>query len=137
MKVKAIGINRAETLHRMGRYPIKKEEDKYLGLEAAGEVIDPKTNETLFKGIALLSGGSYSQYATVPKDHVMKLPKNLDFKQGAAIPEAWLTAFQLLGLAELKENQNVIIYAGASGVGTAAIQICKVLKVNAFAVVSS
>jgi len=48
-----------------------------------------------------------------------------------------LTAFQLLGLAELKENQNVIIYAGASGVGTAAIQICKVLKVNAFAVVSS
>lgn len=43
MKVKAIGINRAETLHRMGKYPIKREEEKYLGLEAAGEVIDPKT----------------------------------------------------------------------------------------------
>jgi len=42
-----------------------------------------------------------------------------------------------LGLAELKENQNVVIYAGASGVGTATIQICKILKVNAFTVVSS
>ena len=43
MKVKAIGINRAETLHRMGKYPINKEVEKYLGLEASGEVIDPNT----------------------------------------------------------------------------------------------
>ncbi len=43
MKIKAIGINRAEIMHRLGRYPIVKEEDKYLGLEAAGEVINPET----------------------------------------------------------------------------------------------
>lgn len=57
--------------------------------------------------------------------------------QGAAIPEAWLTAFQLLGLAELKPGQKVVIYAGASGVGTAAIQICNVLGYVPYAVVSN
>jgi NADPH2:quinone reductase len=87
MKIKAVGINRAETLHRMGKYPINKEVEKYLGLEASGEVIDPATKyifftkyrEVLFNGIALLSGGSYAQYATIPKTHVMKLPQNLSF----------------------------------------------------------
>ena len=57
--------------------------------------------------------------------------------KGAAIPEAWLTAFQLLGLAELQPGQKVVIYAGASGVGTAAIQICNVLGFEPYAVVST
>ena len=51
------------------------------------------------------------------------------FMQGAGIPEAWLTAFQILGLAELKAGDKVILYAGASGVGTAAIQICNILGI--------
>lgn len=43
MRVKAVGINRAEVLHRTGRYPITSEEEKYIGLEAAGEIVNPQT----------------------------------------------------------------------------------------------
>lgn len=57
MKIKAVGINRAETLHRMGKYPINKEVEKYLGLEASGEVIDPTT-----KYILMQCKGSFIQW---------------------------------------------------------------------------
>jgi len=67
----------------------------------------------------------------------MPLPSNLSFVQGGAIPEAWITAFQLLRLAEVKEGQHVVIYAGASGVGTAAIQLCRLLGAHPWAVVST
>lgn len=67
----------------------------------------------------------------------MPLPKNFTHVQGAAIPEAWLTAFQLLRLAKVEKGQNVVIYAGASGVGTAVIQLGKLLGANVWSVVSN
>jgi NADPH:quinone reductase-like Zn-dependent oxidoreductase len=67
----------------------------------------------------------------------MPLPKNFSFVQGAAIPEAWLTAFLLLRLADVKKGDSVVVYAGASGVGTAALQLCKLLGVNIWSVVST
>ena len=67
----------------------------------------------------------------------MPLPKGLNYVEGAAIPEAWLTAFQLLRLAEVKAGQKVVVYAGASGVGTAAIQLGKLLGANIYCVVST
>lgn len=87
--------------------------------------------------MALLSGGSYSQWASVSAKHVMPLPKNLSYLEGGAIPEAWLTAFQLLRLAKVKTGQNIVIYAGASGVGTAAIQLGQLLGAQVWAVVST
>jgi tumor protein p53-inducible protein 3 len=67
----------------------------------------------------------------------MPLPKNLNFMEGAAIPEAWLTAFQLLRLAEVKAGDSIVVYAGASGVGTAAIQLGKLLGADVYCVVST
>ena len=67
----------------------------------------------------------------------MPLPSKLNFVEGAAIPEAWITAFQMLRLADVKEGQHVVIYAGASGVGTAAIQLCRLLGAVPWAVVST
>jgi tumor protein p53-inducible protein 3 len=67
----------------------------------------------------------------------MPLPKNFTFAQGAAIPEAWLTAFQLLRLANVKKGDSIVLYAGASGVGTAALQLGKLFGVNVYSVVSS
>jgi len=62
----------------------------------------------------------------------MRLPKNLTLNEGAAIPETWLTAYQLLvKIAKVKKGEYVLIYAGASGVGTAAIQLCKLLGAKA------
>lgn len=67
----------------------------------------------------------------------MPLPKSLSFVQGGAIPEAWLTAFQLLRLAQVKAGDHVVIYAGASGVGTAVIQLGKLLNAHVWCVVST
>ena len=94
-------------------------------------------SEKLYDGIALLSGGSYAQWAAIPASHIMPLPKNLSYLHGGAIPEAWLTAFQLLRLAEVKEGHHVVMYAGASGVGTAAIQLGQLLGAKVWAVVST
>ena len=91
----------------------------------------------MYDGIALLTGGSYAEWAVLPASHVMPLPKKLSFLEGGAIPEAWITAFQLLRLASVKAGDHVVVYAGASGVGTAAIQLCKLFGAHAWAVVSN
>ena len=94
--------------------------------------------------MGLLSGGAYAQYGKINADHVMKVPNFSDQKlqaaQGAAIPEVWLTAFQLLKFVlQVEENQNktALIYAAASGVGTSLIQLCKMMGIKSIAVAST
>ena len=84
-----------------------------------------------------MTGGSYAQWASLPSSHIMPLPKSLNFVQGGAIPEAWLTGFQLLRLAQVKNGDHVVIYAGSSGVGTAVIQLAKLLGAHIWCVVST
>lgn len=66
----------------------------------------------------------------------MHLPKNISLVDGAAIPEGWITGYQLLRISGAKKGDSIVVYAGASGVGTAIIQMCKMLGIKAFAVVS-
>ncbi len=74
--------------------------------------------------MALLSGGGQAEYVTVPEGHLMPVPKDMTFIQAAAIPEAWLTAFQLLHfVGKIQKGETVLIHAGASGVGMAAARI--------------
>lgn len=73
------------------------------------------------------------RYARVNKDHVIKVPKNISVEDAAGIPEVWLTAYlNLRILGNLTKNENVMIYAGASGVGTAAIQMVKWFGGNSY-----
>lgn len=75
---------------------------------------------------SLLPGGGYAQYVTVPAGMLMKLPDRLTFAQAAAIPEAFLTAYlNLFELAKLSPDDTVLVHAGASGVGTSAIQLIR------------
>ena len=70
------------------------------------------------KVMALLSGGGYSDVVTCHKDHIMPIPPNLDFKQAAAIPETWLTSYQLLNLiGKAQSGDTCLIHAAASGIG--------------------
>jgi tumor protein p53-inducible protein 3 len=90
--------------------------------------------------ISLLSGGAYSQYATSPKDLVITAPSGFSPQQGAAIPEVWLTAYQLLTFVlqvEEHASKTAIIYAAAAGVGTSLIQLCKMMGIKTIAVASS
>jgi len=130
VKVHAAALNRADLLQREGKYPPPKGASPLLGLEIAGEVVE-KGNESEEwkpgdKVFGLIPGGGYAEYAVIHKYMAMKIPSNLSYEEAAAIPEVFLTAYQsLVWLAEIKENNFVLIHAGGSGVGTAAIQIAK------------
>lgn len=131
IKVHAAALNRADLLQRKGLYPPPPGESDIIGLEVAGTVdsLGPRVSGGWKPGdrvMALLSGGGYAEYVAVPEELLMSVPSNLTLCQAAAIPEAWLTAFQLLVLvAQVKEGEVVLVHAGASGVGTAAVQLIR------------
>ena len=129
--IKASAINRADLLQRSGNYPVPPGASPILGLECSGEIEEVSENVDNFKKgdqvCALLSGGGYAEKVSVPSGQVLKIPKGFSFEQAAALPEVFATAyFNLYMEACLSEGEKALIHAGASGVGTAAIQICKV-----------
>jgi NADPH:quinone reductase-like Zn-dependent oxidoreductase len=74
----------------------------------------------------------------IHQDLAIALPPSFTFEEGAAIPEVFLTAFQaLVWYGRLKKGDRVLIHAGASGVGTAAIQIVRALEATPFVTVSA
>jgi putative PIG3 family NAD(P)H quinone oxidoreductase len=128
IRVRAAALNRADLLQRRGQYPPPPGVTNILGLEAAGEIA------AVGEGVqgwqlgdpvcVLLPGGGYAQYVTAPAELAMKIPPGMGFEEAAAIPEAYLTAYlNLFRLGELQAGHTVLIHAGASGVGTAAIQL--------------
>lgn len=140
VKVHAIGVNRADILQKQGKYPPPKGESPILGLEVCGEIIDPAKNNSKWKVgdkvYGLVSGGGYSELVAVESAHLLPLPESMSFVQGAGIAEVFLTAYQSLFLiAKLTRNEKVLIHAGASGVGSAAIQLAK--SVGAYVVVTA
>jgi putative PIG3 family NAD(P)H quinone oxidoreductase len=128
LKVHATAVNRADLLQRAGFYPPPKGATSILGLEASGTVAavgDHVVGWELGQRVcALLPGGGYAEYVIVPASMLLPVPPCLDHEQAAAIPEVFYTAFVNLILeAGMKKGDTVVIHAGASGVGTAAIQI--------------
>ncbi len=128
IQVHAFGVNRADTLQCMGKYPAPAGESSILGLEVAGTVDEVGSGVTRWKKgervFALVPGGGYAQRTVVNADHVMPIPKNLSFTQAAGIAEVFLTAYQSLFLVgEVKSDHQVLIHAGASAVGLAATQL--------------
>ena len=130
IRIQASAINRADLLQRSGNYPVPPGASPILGLECSGIVEEVGGQvENLIKGdevCALLAGGGYAEKVSVPSGQVLKVPKGFSFEQAAALPEVFATAyFNLYMEANLSEGEKTLIHAGASGVGTAAIQICK------------
>ena len=81
----------------------------------------------------LLGGGGYAEFVKVHAEHVMPIPSDLDFYEAAAIPEVFLTAYQaIFKIARLEKEEKILIHAGASGVGTAAIQLAKSVGAEVF-----
>lgn len=138
--VAATALNRADILQREGKYPPPPGTTDVLGLEMAGTVMEVGEGVTDFEigdnVCALLNGGGYAQLAAVDAAMLFRLPENLSFTKAAAIPEVFMTAFQALHwIADLKAGETVLIHAGASGVGTAAIQLVK--RAGATAIVTA
>ncbi|WP_185265563.1 NAD(P)H-quinone oxidoreductase [Halopseudomonas xiamenensis] len=129
--VRAAGINRADLLQKAGHYPPPPGTTDILGLECAGEVIEvcgPSRWAVGDRVCALLAGGGMADEVVIDARHLLPVPQGMSWEDAAAIPEvfstAWLNVFEL-GAAQ--PGEKVLIHAGASGVGTAAIQLCKAL----------
>ncbi|MBU3002734.1 NAD(P)H-quinone oxidoreductase [Paraglaciecola arctica] len=133
LKVACFGLNRADTLQRQGKYPAPVGESEILGLEASGTVVQihpQQTTEGHFKlddkVFGLVAGGGYAEYVAVNTEHLMLIPTALNMTKAAGIAECFLTAYQVLFIEnDLQPNQHILIHAGASGVGLAAIQLAK------------
>lgn len=126
VEVKASGVNRLDLIHR------ERLSDVVLGVETAGVVVQAGDQATAKVGdrvMGLTSTGGYADYAVINDKLAMEVPENLTFQQAAAIPEVFLTAFQTLYLiGKLNQGEKVLIHAGGSGVGTAAIQLARELS---------
>lgn len=130
VKVKAAAVNRADIVKRIGKYPNQPKENISLGLEVSGVIEELGSADSKYKigdeVCGLMAEGGYAEYAILREDVIIPKPKNLSFIEAAAIPEVFMTAYQtLFWLGKLNESEHVLIHAGGSGVGTAAIQLAK------------
>lgn len=128
VKIEATAVNRADLLQKAGNYPVPDGAPPILGLEMAGIVEETGSDAQRFGPgdhlMGLLPGGGYAEYCVIRDDHAMAKPASLSFEEAAAIPEVFLTAYQgLFWIGELFDDETVLIHAGASGVGSAAIQL--------------
>ena len=123
VRVAASGLNRADLSQIAGRYPPPPGEPDILGLELSGHIADSGAPVC-----ALVAGGGHAEYAAVPEGQLFPAPRSLDVVTAGGIPEAYLTAFvNLVGTAGLERGQRVLVHAGASGVGLAAIALARYL----------
>jgi putative PIG3 family NAD(P)H quinone oxidoreductase len=141
IKVHATALNRADLLQRKGQYPPPPGASPILGLEIAGEIVQIGKAVSKWKigdkVCGLLAGGGYAEYAVLPESLVLPIPENLSFEAAAGIPEVFLTAFQAINwIGNLKKGESILIHAGASGVGTAAIQIAKEIGATVYVTAS-
>ncbi len=128
VKIHASGVNFAETRMRAGTYsgqPLPF----VMGMEGAGTVLEVGEGVTDFSPGDRVFGrarGSHAEAVVFDQDHLMPLPSNLSFVEGAAIPVGWLTAWHALHtVAMLKPGSRVLVEAAGGSVGSAALQIAK------------
>ena len=131
VRVHASALNRADILQRKGRYPAPPGWPADIpGLEYAGEVDVLGPGVTRWKTgdrvMGLVGGGAHAEYVVVHADETMAVPAGMPFTDAAAIPEAFLTAWDALVVrGRLQAGERVLIHAVGSGVGTAAVQLAK------------
>ncbi|OOH81038.1 NAD(P)H-quinone oxidoreductase [Pseudomonas koreensis] len=129
IRVAAAGLNRADLLQKAGLYPPPPGASQVLGLECSGVISEVGAGSAWQIGdrvCALLAGGGMAEEVVVDGRHVLPVPEGVSLIEAAALPEVyatvWLNVFQL---AALKPGEKVLLHAGASGIGSAAIQLCK------------
>lgn len=132
IRIAATAINRADIQQRKGNYPPPPGESEIMGLEAAGviEAIGPGVQNWSVgdRVMTLLGGGGYAEFATAPTGTLMPVPDGFSMTEAAAIPEVFLTAYlNIFREAGLQPSETLLMHGGASGVGTAAIQLAKAL----------
>lgn len=131
IQVRAVGVNFADLMMRMGLYPEAPPKPFVPGYEVAGVAEGRRV-------VAVTRFGGYAEKVAVHRSRVFPLPELLSFEEGAAIPVVYLTAWCALeGLARVRSGDRVLIHSAAGGVGIAAIQLAKRRTDKIFGVVGS
>lgn len=130
VQVFASAVNRADINQRKGSYDLPPGSTDVFGLELAGQVVAIGSEvEGWAAGdrvCALVPGGGHAEFAVVPTSSAMPIPEAMSYEQASAVPEVFLTAYDnLRRRGRLTEGEIVLIHGGASGVGTAAIQMAR------------
>lgn len=131
VRVHASAMNRADLLQRMGSYPAPAGAPADVpGLEYAGEVDAVGEGAGLWavgnRVMGLVGGGAHAEYVVVHEREAIRIPHTLEMEKAAAIPEAFLTAYDaLFRQLDLKMGERLLIHAVGSGVGTAALQLAR------------
>ena len=128
VRVRVSALNRADTLQRRGLYPPPPGDSEILGLELAGEVEAWGSAVKGFKKgqrvFGLVGGGGYGEFALLDHQMAMPIPDDWSYEQAAAVPEVYFTANETVFVqGGLQSGETVLVHAGGSGVGTAAIQM--------------
>ena len=131
MRVRASALNRADILQRQGNYPVPPGVPADIsGMEYAGEVDALGASATLWKiadrVMGIVGGAGHAEYLCVHEREAIPIPRGLAWEEAAAIPEAFLTAYDaLFRQLDLRMGETVLIHAVASGVGTAGLQLAR------------
>jgi tumor protein p53-inducible protein 3 len=128
--IHAASLNRADLMQRAGGYPPPPGAPEILGLDMAGQIASVGAEVTGWevgdRVCALLAGGGYAERVAVSQQMLMPIPGTWSYEQAAGMPEVFLTAFVNLFMeAGLQPGETVLMHGGASGVGTAAIQLVR------------
>lgn len=142
IKVAYAGVNRPDCLQRQGAYPPPPGASDVPGLEVAGTVVKLGQGVEIWQVgdpvCALLTGGGYAEYCTVPALQCLPIPMGFTLQQAAALPETFFTVWSnLFDRAQLKPGETLLVHGGTSGIGTTAIQLAKALGARVFATVGS
>ena len=140
VRIKAFGVNRADLLQRAGHYPPPAGVSaEILGLEFSGVIeeityydhLTEPVDDQLSVGhrvMGICSGAAYAEYIITPLEQLLPIPQALSTVQAAALPEAYLTAFDALCTrGQLSPQDRVLIHAIGSGVGVAAAHLAHYL----------
>jgi NADPH:quinone reductase len=128
VRIRASAVNRADLLQRMGHYPAPADAPPDIpGLEIAGEVeaLGPNVERLKIgdRVFGLVGGGGYAEYVTSHERALARIPDGISFEDAAAIPEAFITAYDAMMQANVRAGEIMLVSACGSGVGTAAIQL--------------
>ena len=130
IRVRASGVNFADTMARVGLYRDAPPLPCVVGYEVAGTIDQAGAGVPASRigerVVTFTRFGGYSELVCVPQDWALRIPERTSFSEAAALPVQWVTAWHMIVfLGNLRRGQRMLVQAAAGGVGTAAIQIAK------------
>ncbi|WP_166417122.1 NAD(P)H-quinone oxidoreductase [Cochlodiniinecator piscidefendens] len=136
------GVNRPDALQRAGSYAPPPTASDLPGLEGAGTIVAVGEGVSAWsvgdEVCALLPGGGYAEYVTAPAMHALPIPKGMDLKQAACLPETFFTVWSNVFMrGGLQAGERFLVHGGSSGIGTTAIQLANAFGARVFTTAGS